>query len=235
MNESVKLCITFLTDIKKFPTTDKGVVQAPETYKDVVWKSFEKLLASGVTADEMNAWMNRYKSTHPTPTDAYTIEDIINYLKVDVQKRKPIVRKHNPDNLLEAGRFYYHPALQIAPPPPVINVNPDGTFTASYEEEEFYLEIKEEFTLEDLVKHFHKLIPTTRKRKNIEADKGAFKFLLKSYDLDVILYCIDEARVADDLPSTIFEIEDHVENAELILEDRKNTLFEVGLDHVIPR
>lgn len=234
MSDAVKLSIKFLTEIKSFPKNDKGVVQAPDQYKDIVWKSFEKLLTQGYTGEAMIEAMDTYKTSHPTPTEAYSMEEIVKFLELAPQS-KAVKKKHNPDNLLEAGRFYYHPALQIAPPPPLIEVNPDGTFKASYEEDEFFLEIKDEFTLDDLIAYYHKRIPSGKKRRNLESDRGSFKFLLKSYDLDVILYCIDESAISEYLPATVFDIEDHAETAELILEDRKNTLFEVGLDHVIPR
>lgn len=234
MKDSAKLTIKFLTEVKQFPRDNKNMIQAPEAYKDTIWESFEKFLLSGVTADEMDAWLDQYIATHPTPKEAYTIADIISYLKVDVQKRQPIVRKVNPDNLLEAGRFYYHPALQIAPPPPVITINNDGTFSSSYDnEEEFFLEMKEEFTLEDLVDYYYTRFPDQRKK--MERDKGAFKYLLKSADLDVILYCIEEGSRDEDPPRSILELDDYEKNARLILQDRQNTLYEVGLDHVIPR
>lgn len=231
MSDAVKLSVKFLTEIKQFPRDSKGVVQAPEAYKTTVWKSFEQILAGGTAAATINEAMDTYKATHPTPNEVYTIADILAYVQIEAKKG---VRKRNPDNLLEEGRFYYHPALQIAPPPPVITINNDGTFSSSYDQDDqFYLEVKEEFTLEDLVDYYYTRFPDQRKK--MDRDKGAFKYLLKSMDLDVILYCIEEASMQEQPPRSILELDDYELEASLILEDRKNTLYEAGLDHVIPK
>jgi hypothetical protein len=232
MSDAIKLSIKFFTEVKGFPRDPKGMVIADNNYKNLVMKSFEQLVAGGMSPTKMIEMMDSYRVDYKTPMEAYTMEDILTYYRVNAKKSQ---RKVDPDNLLEYGRFYYHPALQIAPPPPVIDVLPDGTFKASYEEDpNFYLEVKESFTLDDLADHFYKRCGITKQRSR-QADKGAFKHILKSVDLDVILYAIDEAISCDDIPRTAFDIDNYFDQAELILDDRKNTLHMEGLDHVIPR
>jgi hypothetical protein len=231
MSEAVKLSVHFFTVVKGFERDIQGMILADNNYKIIVMQSFDQLLAGGASAEVMIDLMNRYKNDHKSPMEAYTMEEIFKFYKVDATKSQ---RKVDPDNLLEYGRFYYHPALQIAPPPPTVSVNVDGTFSASYEEDTFYLEIKEKYTVDDLVDRFYKRAGITKQR-NRTADKGAFKHLLKSNELDVILYAIDEAVISDDIPRSPFDLSDHLDNAELVLEDRMNTLHMEGLDHVIPR
>jgi hypothetical protein len=232
MSDAIKLSIKFFTEIKGFARDPKGMIIADNTYKTLVMNSFEQLLAGGSTTEMMSERMNQYRIDHKSPMEAYTMEDILTFYSVSATKSQ---RKIDPDNLLEYGRFYYHPALQIAPPPPVIEVNLDGTFTASYEQDPtFYLEVKESFTIDDLIDHFYRRCEIVKQRSR-QVEKGAFKHILKSYELDVILYAIDEAIACDDVPRTAFDLEDYFLQAEWILDDRKNTLHMEGLDHVIPR
>jgi hypothetical protein len=233
VNDAIRLSVKFLTEIKGFEKDEKGFVKADNNYKSVTMKSFEKFIVGGTSADEITKWMDTYKKVHPSPNEVYRIEDIVEYLHVNANKG---IVKQDPDNLIESGRFYYHPALQVAPPPPVIEILPDGTFKSSYEEEtEFYLEIKDRFTLDDLVDYFYRKADI-QKQRNRNADKGAFKHMLKDIDLDLLLYAVEEAVTDyDDMPKVAFDVQPYLEDAELVLADRKNTCYEVGLSHVIPR
>jgi hypothetical protein len=235
INDAIRLSIKFFKEIKGFSEDAQGKVKAPDAYKVSVMKNLEQLLAGGTSVKEIETLMNRYKTTHPSPKDVYSIDEILSYFKVKAEKQEI---KRDPNNLLEHGKFYFHPALQIVPPPPTIIQLPDGTFQSSYETEEFFLEIKECFTLSDLVDYFYKVMEIDVDFK--ERDMGAFKYVLKSYDIDAVLYMIDEARaVSEDMgksnPTSPFDIRDYAESAIAILEDRKNLAYMEGLDRVIPR
>ncbi len=229
MNESIALSIKFLTEVKGFKQDNKGTVIADDHYKKIVWECFSKLIDGGMNVKEMYSLMDEYKAECSSAHEAFTMDDIYTYFNLKAQKR---IREIDPDNLLQYGLFYYHPALQIIPPPPIIDVRPDGTFIPSHIEK-FYLEIKDRFTIEDLIRYYYKRIPT--RRNSLERDIGIVKHLLKSYPLEILLYSIDEASVQEEYPRTMFDIQEYITQAELILQDRMNTSFEAGIDHVIPR
>lgn len=236
LNEAIRISIKFFEEIKGFGKDSTGKVKAPDAYKVSVMNNIEQVLAGGMKATELELLMDEYKSLHEKPEEAYSIDDILSFLQVNAKKK---VVQRDPNNLIQAGKFYYHPALQVAPPPPMVIQLDDGTFQSSYETEEFFLEIKESFTYENLVEYFYRVMEHDGVSFK-ERDLGAFKHILRSYDLDVVLYTIDEARfLAEDLtkpiPRSPFDIRDYFEEGMSVLEDRKNTCYMEGLDRVIPR
>lgn len=236
MSEAIRLSIKFFEEIKGFDKDSTGKVKAPDAYKVSVMSNIEQILAGGMDARELESYMDNYKGNHPQPKEAYSMDDILSFFQVNAKKT---VVKRDPNNLLQAGAFYYHPALQVAPPPPTLIQLDDGSFQSSYESEEFFLEIKESFTFEDLVAYFYRVMEMDGTGFK-ERDIGAFKHILKSYDLDTILYTIDEARfLAEDLnkprPRSPFDIRDYFNEGTEVLEGRKNTCYMEGLDRVIPR
>ena len=236
LNEAIRLSIKFFEEIKGFGRDSTGKVKAPDKYKVTVMANIEQLLEGGMTTQDLEGYLNKYKTEHPSPNEAYNIEEILKFFNVDA--KKGIVQR-DPNNLLKPGEFYYHPALQVAPPPPVLYQLDDGTFVSSYDNEEFFLEIKEKFTVEDLVQYFYNIMGLDGEGFR-ERDMGAFKHILRSYDLDTVLYTIDEARfLSEDLskpiPKSPFDIRDYIDEGAMVLEERKNTCYMEGLDRVIPR
>ena len=232
--ESIRLSIKFPTEIKGYGFDERGKVEADDFYKAKVMENIFEYLNGGMNPGEVEWFMDRYMEQCEEHDKAYLVDDIFDFFGVYPAK-KPFVP--DPDNLLEPGRFYYHQALQIAPPPPTVTMMEDGTFKD--EEQSFYLEIRERFTLDDLVNYFNEKMGRDGSYTR-ERDKGAFRHLLKRYDLDTILYTIDEARVlAEDLdkplPRSPLDIEEYVEEGMAILEARKNICHAEGLDRVIPR
>jgi hypothetical protein len=236
MSEAVRLTIRFFEDIKQFKKDTHGKIIANNDYKRIVRESIEKVLIGGLSPSDIDSLMDGYKSTHKTPEKAYDINDILSFMKVNATQG---IIKDDPENLLLRGKFYYHPQLQITPPPPMIELLSDGTFRSSYELDPcFYLEIKHKYTLDNLVDYFYNRVGINKQIR--KRDRGGFEYLLKFYELDVILYSIDEASVMyidtnSNPPRTPLDIEEYMGNGEALLEDRKNTLQTEGLDHVIPR
>lgn len=226
----------FFKGVKGFPSDEHGKVKAPEKYKLLVMENIEQLLNGGMSSQVLAEFMKKYVDEHVTPKEVYSIDDILSYFQVAVKKS---IVERDPNNLIEPGKFYFHPALQVAPPPPTITQLDDGTFQSSYDNEEFFLEIKEVFTYEDLVGYFYKVMEIEGDGFK-DRDIGGFKHITRSADLDLILYSIDEARfLAEDLgrprPKNPFDIRDYMDEGGAVLEDRKNTCYMEGLDHVIPR
>lgn len=235
-NAAIRLSLKFFTDIKQLEKDSTGKVKAPNSYKAAIMENIEALLAGGMTEGELSTCLGDYKKAYPTDTDVYNVDDLLKRMGVS-KKRGEI--KQDPNNLMRNGSFYYHPALQVSPPPPVIRQLDDGSFVSSYEEEEFFLEMKDSFTYEDLVNYFHSVMGI-KGEGYLQRDIGAFRHLLKSHDLDTLLYTIDAARFyAEDyskpLPKNPFDVGDYIDEGESIFEERKNTCYMEGLDRVIPR
>lgn len=235
-NETIALSMEFFQRVKCFQLGADGKIKTAPHYKRVIMKDIEELLAGNMNYDSLLNAINRYIArTHPDKTkETYLVSNILDELGVSYQKGVP---QNNPDNLVTPMKFYFHPELQITPPPPVITQLADGSFHTAYEQ--FYLEIREEFTLDDLVTYFYNKM-NIQETSTREKDKGAFRHMLKSYDLDFLLHLIDEAYAqsmdrGNYLPKEPFGIQDYVNEAMLVYENRKNICFEGGFDRVIPR
>ena len=236
-NEAIRLSIKFFEEIKGFQRNERGMINAKDSYKIKVMNDVQSVLAGGIEVKELELLMDRYKVECPNAREAYSIDDVLHFFQIEA--RKGVVAQ-DPNNLIQPGKFYYHPRLQKVPPAPTIEILPDGTFKSSYEEEEFYLEIIERFTLEDLTRYFYEIMGI-QDEHHLKRDAGAFKVLLERYkDLDLLMFTIIESAVlAEDLnkrkPRHPFELEEYIEDGRAILEERKNTLYMEGLDRVIPK
>lgn len=235
-NEAIRLSILFFEQIKGFRKDERGKISASDSYKMKVMNDMMGLLNGNMTPHNIEELIKKYKEENSSASKAYSINDIVKFFNVKAQAG---TQKIDKDNLLEQGRFYYHPRLQKTPPAPTVELLPDGTFKSSYDDEGFYLEIKERFTVDDIIDYFYETMGISKDiyRKR---DKGAFQYLLKNYDLDLVMFTIMESAVSandrnKEQPRHPFDIEEYVEDGMAVLEERKNTLYMEGLDHVIPK
>ena len=231
----IALSIYFFKHVKRFEVDGRGKIKAPGAYKKKVMIDIAELLAGSLTHEIGLAVIDNFVASNPEKmTETYSLSEVMDKMGYAYRKGVPTV---NPDNLIVPGKFYYHPELQLTPPPPVITQLPNGDFHSAYEP--FYLEIKEEFTLEDVVHYFYRKVGVLD-ASTIDKDKGAFKHMLKSYDVDFLLHLIDEyyAQSVDrgeELSREPFSIQSYVQEAHEVYGQRKNTCFEGGFDRVIPR
>ena len=233
-----QLAIYFLDTIKELPKRLDGKIDTSPEYKKKILSDFKTCMDCGKTQTELIHLMDSYKKDCSSYKDTYGMMDILSYYNVKLETKHV---KEDTDNLMMVGKFYYHQALQNVPPAPVVKVNDDGTFESSYETDSFFLEIKQRYTLDDLVQYFvAKMSLTLRNDNEKERMKGAFRKMLESYSLDLLLFTIDEAKILCEdygkrLPNTPFRLSDFIQDGEMLLDERKNVLFEGGLDHVKPR
>lgn len=235
-NESIALSIKFFEEVKGFEKKN-GKIIAPSDYKKRVIQFFDELIEGGMTVSEISEVMERYKKEHEKASEVYSPQEMFKFLNVNIKRGKV---KEDPNNLIKRGKFYYHPELQVTPPPPVLRENRDGTFSYVDEKTEFYLEIREKYTLEDLTNYFYKTMNLPKNEMSFKRDMGAFKHMLETMDLDLILYTIDEALfLSIDTnkrhPKVAFDIRDYIGEGEEILSARKAICYEGGLNRVIPR
>ncbi|UOE58240.1 hypothetical protein IRB79_27350 (plasmid) [Cytobacillus oceanisediminis] len=230
------LATRFLQDIKEFPVDAHGKITCEPRYKKEVIHDIGELLAGeSVTAKEMGELFRKEKD-NPNKALFYKPSSLLESKGIAI-KRKPY---REPDNLLVPGQFYFHPRLQATPPPPVLQIFDDGTFKASYDEEPFYLEIIDKITVRDLVDYFYAKFYSVCPDSHYSKDAGAFEHMLKFWDVDFILYLVDEAFACaldsgKELPKSPLDIQQYEAQAAAVYEARKNTCFEEGLDRVHPR
>jgi hypothetical protein len=180
--------------------------------KDLVDLYFEKL-----NAHQVNIYAKRNvfkdienlvsKGVEKTAIERAIIEDPLAYKERFKEKKKTRpsrLAKVREDTNLINGRFHYHPFTQESPGPPVLHQNPDGSFTESYSNEEFYLRIKNRLSLRDILEYLYMRFPYAI--RNDTRDMGGIKHVynnrlipyVESLNMDIsetdlILFTIDEA------------------------------------------
>lgn len=233
-NEAIQCSVFFLTKVKGFKER-QGKIEAPNEYKKQILKDFLSIIHTKKDYDKCMGLMQAYIESNPYKENAFDIKEIYSYFKETLPKSNIQI---NPNNMIKPGVFYYHPLLQETPPPPSIHQLENGEFVSSYDEESFYLVIKESFTYEDCARYFEEQcnLPETL----LKRDAGAFKRMSEDYSLDLILYMIDCARDFHEdenrpLPSTVYDITYYLRKAIDTLDNRKDISYFGGVDHVIPK
>jgi hypothetical protein len=129
-------------------------------------------------------------------------------------KGKPPFKKRN--NLLE-NKFYYHHLLRNISDPKEISIDIDGTLNIKSKPN--YLEMKEYFSIKNLIDYFHKKMNIKDKAK-YKINKKISKRLIANYSLDLILFTIDSTyhtlkdkdyRMYDNIKRIINHIQDGIE------------------------
>lgn len=235
-NELIVLATRFLEEVKGFTKDAHGKIDCDGQYKTSVVDDIGRLLAGG---------------TEPSVI-AKCIDDIQNEDDKEMYfKPSHLLKRYNipfklmdysdPDNLIKIGKFYYHPRLQVTPPPPMLVIHDNGEINSSYDEEPFYLEMVDRFTKKDVVDYFYsKMNKTGEIEASLVRDLGAVEHMLKFWDLDFILYLIDEAFAVtwdEGLKPVkkLLDVQHFEEHAAVVYENRINNCYEGGLDRVIPR
>lgn len=196
-------------------------------WRKEICTKIEKLLSQGISEDEIAEAIKKNPS---------------NFISIIEEERRK-------DNLLSPNTFYYHPFLQIVPPPPTIQINKDGTFTESYSNEEFYLRIKEYFTIKNAIDYFFSKFTELPKRP--KRDLGAMKFVYERHmiptieyygsgdmnPVDLLLFTIDAARAYTydldiKLTNGILGLGDYVDDGLAIYQERINNCKLNDLTHV---
>lgn len=181
--------------------------------------------------------------------DGWTAEDIIKTLRT-FQMKYPGTR---PDlyqlfgkvsqtgyNLLYPGCFYYHNQLRIIPGPPKRELD-YNTGQIIKIEEPFFLEMRASYTLDNLVDYFiaqFHLDVTIDDRKRYA---GGFKYLLKNYNIDTILFMIDAASnyaYSEDMNQrdfNVLQLQDYRTKAEHAIGQKRTENKISGDDRIVPR
>lgn len=128
-------------------------------------------------------------------------------------------------NLLNSRRFYYHNALRLTAAPPKRQIDYDSGEIISINEP-YFLEMKASYNVDDLVGYYVRHLKPDIKRETVTRYKGTFGYLLKSYNVEEILFMIDAMTnhvLSNDArkPSTPFEIEKFYNDAKDMRDNKK--------------
>jgi hypothetical protein len=161
-----------------FKVLKPGYTPSKKELKKILHQA-EKLTRKGWTYCNLtNRIVDLDKNTNEQPDSLYEV--------VSPKKVPPLMK----DNNIMKDEFYYHHELQRTPGPTKIRINNDGTIDR--ENKEFYLEMKEGYTLKSLTKYFHNKMDFWD--KNIaKMNYGGFRKIIDSYQLDYLLFTIDAA------------------------------------------
>lgn len=179
----------------------------------------------------------------------WTAEDIINEFKLfmgsfpDVRPEIPELFEHlrrRNNNLIHPDGFYFHNQLRIMPGPPKrsLDIN-SGLITKT--ESEHFLEMRASYTVDDLTDYYIRqsrlpVAPNDRKRM-----VGAFNYLLKTYNVEMVLFMIDagvNAVYSEDLGKdslSPLKLADYIGQAEMQFGEKRTENITAGDDRVVPR
>lgn len=204
-----------------------------------------------LNATEVNIYTRTkvFKDIETLIKQGYTIKAIETAISNNPSNYESILKTANQKgNLINLDKFYFHPFIQIAPSAPMVVINDDGTFTESYSNDEFYLQIKTSMTLDDIVEYFYSRFPNISHNK--KRDMGAIKHVFETIiiptikkqsnedmnELDLILFSIDTAQALsfdldDSLIKGILDLGKYVDEALFVYNDKINYCKISGLCH----
>ncbi|GAK42087.1 hypothetical protein TCA2_4579 [Paenibacillus sp. TCA20] len=186
--------------------------------------SIQKLVKDGWELEEIQAEIEKFAQDYPDMVKRiYMLEEIF-------ATKKP------PKNIMNPDIFYYHNRLRETSPAPKMRKGPDGKYIQ--EVEPFFLEMKKRFTMEELLEYWYEKMNIQSNPHMIKQDEGKFNYLLGIYDLDEILFAIDEAKRIRlswqrSLLRNAFDIEKYVDEARETISQKKNIHQIHGINRVI--
>jgi len=137
-----------------------------------------QLLDRGWTSEELGAELRR----HYKATEGKKGLDLPTHFRGRSPQRT---------NLLRTGKFYYHNELRVTTPPPVVDFD-YNTGEIKRVVQDYYLEMRASYTLEDLTNYFLSKQGLCHKEAvTFGRVKGAIKWLLDQFEVDLVLFMID--------------------------------------------
>lgn len=179
----------------------------------------------------------------------WTTEDIVKSLRA-FQVRYPgqrpdlpqLFSKLNPtsNNLLKPNKTYYHNELRLMPGPPKRELD-YNTGEIKKVVEEYFLEIRASYTIDNLVDYFIKQFDLPSNGDERKRYIGGFKYLLKTYNIDLVLFMIDAAAnltYSEDRNQRDFnplDLAEYRHAAETATMNKQTEIRIAGDDKIVPR
>lgn len=179
----------------------------------------------------------------------WTTEDIIKHLR-GFQVRFPGQRPDLPklfsklhpssSNLLKPNTNYHHNELRLMPGPPKRELD-YNTGEIKKISEDYFLEIRASYTIENLVDYFVKQFDLPANGDSFKRYIGGFKYLLKTYNIDTVLFMIDAAAnlaYSEDKNRRDFNplsLAEYRHTAETAMMNKQTEIKLSGDDKIVPR
>lgn len=201
---------------------------------DLAYEYIKRLHKSGrkVTTDEKKAVLQQIAAALD---NGWTAEDILAVIEEGTDLENAFTEREEKRNLLQQGRFYLHNELRVTPPPPVREYDIATGKIKSYSEP-YFLEMRASYTVEDLLQYAKKRLPVS----NMARWRGGLRWIAERYDIDLILFAVDE--MAADLEEKEyrgeirpFDLLDYLDEARKTMEAKITEEREAGVDRVVPR
>ena len=157
--------------------------------KKTIHRDMKRLLRNGWCSSELYA---AFKTAHRKKSTPKTL-----HVAKVLSGKRPVMR-----NLLDPTLFYYHSELRMTSAPPKREIDYDSGVITTINEP-YFLEMKASYTVEDLIKYYAKQTRLNLMEHEINRFKGSFIWLLKTYNLEEVLFMIDATVnmcMAEDLP-----------------------------------
>ncbi|MCY8466585.1 hypothetical protein [Bacillus atrophaeus] len=212
MNNVQDLANYFVYHITKSSVGVEGRIKSALT-------SIPKLLDKGWSLEEIKDQLDSFACTYPQIViNLYHIDEIMNQIEP-------------PNNLMEKDVFYYHSELREMSSPPKITRD-KGSGELIRQSEDFYLEMKNRYTLQDLLNYWYKKMKIKPNDHMMKQDEGKFKYILGNYTLDEVLFAIDASVILrkerqQRLLRNAFELDKYIEDAREFIR-RKENMHKMG-------
>lgn len=192
--------------------------------KKTIHQEVKKLLQAGWCSSELYSAFKGVKRKSP---DLQT-------LKVSTAIRG--TRKQEV-NLLKQSTFYYHNALRVTSPPPKREIDYDSGEIKTIDTQ-YFLEMRASYTVNELVDYYGRQLGTKLRSHEKSRYIGSFKWLLKTYDIEMILFMIDATVnmcIAEDMPMPYspLDIQKYYREAELAYNEKRTETIVSGGNKVV--
>lgn len=233
--ESLLLSEKFFEQVKGFEKNEEGKYSATDGYKKSILDNAYQLLAAGYSYESLSAV---FQQATKEDRQSYNINEYIKKKEPDLKPGQPVIEQQVKGNCISIGTFYYHPMLQVTSKPPAYVLDSETMNMVKEEPEEFFLEMKEVFTLDELIAYF--IYKTEQETGFPERFRSQLKRLVEEYGLDLTLYLIDAGVLTcrDDersIPKAPMFFTEFITEARNMYSIRKDIAQEGGLTHVHPR
>ena len=152
------------------------------------------------------------------------------YLEFDITRM--MEGKSRVPNLLRSRTFYYHNALRLTSAPPRREIDYDSGEIRCINEP-YFLEMKASYNQDDVVDYYIRHVKPQMKPGIKNRYKGVFTYLLRSYNVEEILFMIDVTVnniLSNEIrkPNTPFDIEKFYDDAMMMRDNKKTETMQSG-------
>lgn len=172
----------------------------------------------------------------------WCVEDILKVFKSSKSQTLQVSRlftgkKKKLQNLLEPNRFYHHNNLRLTSAPPKRELDYDSG-EIKVINEPYFLEIKASYTVSDLTIYYARQVNQSLTKDKKVRYEGSFNWLLKSFDVEQILFMIDATAnycTAEDqpLPHTPLKIQDFYQEGKMMFDNKKTEAVIARSDKIV--